>query len=282
MSDVFAKRRPTIDLDEVEWRLGRPCSADQKDSDPLAKILRISGNKDESHKADFEPNNQLSPKARSEPGEWKQPDAQMNLVDGDFAAIEAVLLGTKQPRAAIPLAAERSTVEYKSLNARAPLLSGDFAAIEAGLLGALREQTPAMVRETHMANGFPSIDLGSRPRLDQDYHPASRHTGVAGGYNKSRRRRYVMVAILIIGIAGIAVSYGLNSRSSGPSDITSIKADNGLDGPDKPQTQAMIHADVPSQAADVLSQPPEPSPMALEWHQTAPRLTASGGEIAAR
>ena len=107
MSDVFTKRRPMIDLDEFERRLCGPCSTDQKDGDPLAellRIIRIIGDKDESHKTDFEPKTQLSATARQdarEPGELNQPDAQVRLVGGDFAAIEAGLLGTKQPQAEI-------------------------------------------------------------------------------------------------------------------------------------------------------------------------------------
>ena len=264
MNDVITKRRPMIDLDEFERRLGRPCSTDQRDGDPLAELLRIIGDKDEPHKTDLEPKTQLSAMARpdiGETGEWKQADAQVHLVGGNFAAIEAGLLGTKQPEAAILRDAERSTVEYKRPNARAPLLSGDFAAIEAGLLGALREQATATVPETDMANAFPSVDLGSERRLYQHDQPASRHTGVAGGHIKSRRRRYVIGAIVFVGMAGVAVSFGLNSRLSGQSDIASIKADNG---PDNPQTDAMSSADVPAQDAANLSEPSEPSPMALD------------------
>ena len=264
MSDVITKRRPMIDLDEFERRLGRPCATDQRDGDPLAELLRIIGDKDEPHKTDFEPKTQLSAMARpdaGETGEWKQPDAQAHLVGGNFAATEAGLLGAKQPEAAILRDAERSTVEYKRPNARAPLLSGDFAAIEAGLLGALREQTTTTVSEANITNAFPSVDLGSERRLYQHDQSASRHTGVAGGHIKSRRRPYVMVAILIVGLAGVAVSFGLNSRLSGQSDIASIKADNG---PDNPQTEAMSSADVPAQDAVNLSKPPESSPMALD------------------
>ena len=57
------------------------------------------------------------------------------------------------------------------------------------------------------------------------------------------------------------MSFGLNSRLSGQSDIASIKADNG---PDNPQTDAMSSADVPAQDAANLSEPSEPSPMALD------------------
>ena len=263
MNDVITKRRPMIDLDEFERRLGRPCSTDQRDGDPLAELLRIIGDKDEPHKTDLEPKTQLSAMARpdiGETGEWKRADAQVHLVGGDFAAVEAGLLGTKQPEATILRVAEMSTVEYKRPNARAPLLSGDFAAIEAGLLGALREQATATVPETDMANAFPSVDLGSEGRLYQDNQVASRHAGVADGQIKSRRRRYVIGAIVLAGTAGVAVSLGLNSRLSGPPDIASIKADNGSD---KPQTEAMSSADVPAQDTAILSEPPEPSPMAL-------------------
>jgi len=264
MNDVITKRRPMIDLDEFERRLGRPCATDQRDGDPLAELLRIIGDKDEPHKTDLEPKTQLSAMARpdiGETGEWKQPDAQAHLVGGNFAAIEAGLLGTKQPDAVTLRDAERSTVENKRPKPRVPLLGGDFAAIEAALLGALREQTTTTVSEANITNAFPSVDLGSEGRLYQHDQPASRHTGVAGGQIKSRRAPYVVVAILIVGMTGVAVSFGLNSRLSGPPDIASIKADNG---PDKPQTEAMSSADVPAQDTAILSEPPEPSPLALD------------------
>ena len=146
--------------------------------------------------AGFNPLGGTRPLAESD--ELNQPDAQVRLVGGDFAAIEAGLLGTKQPQAAIPPEAERSTVEYKSPKARAPLISGDFAAIEAGLLGAPQQQATATVSEADMSNAFPSVDLGSERRLYQDNQPASRHGGVADGQNRSRRPLYVMVAIVIV------------------------------------------------------------------------------------
>ena len=263
MSDVFTKRRPMIDLDEFERRLCRPCSTDQKDDDPLAELLRIIGGKDESHETDFEPKTPLSARARQdagEPGELNQPDAQVRLVGGDFAAIEAGLLGTNQPRAAIPSEAERSTVEYKRPNARAPLISGDFAAIEAGLLGAPREQATATVSEANMSNAFSSVDVGSQRFLHQDNQPVSRHGGVSDGQNRSRRPLYVMVAIVIVAMAGIAVSFGLKSRASGPPEIASIKAESGAA---KLQGDTTSGASDPAQEAVILSKPPEPSPMAL-------------------
>jgi hypothetical protein len=267
MSDVFTKRRPMIDLDEFERRLCGPCSPDERDGEPLselAELLRIIGGKDESHKSDFEPKTQLSARAwqdTGEPGESNQPDAQVRLVGGDFAAIEAGLLGTKQPQAAILPEAERSTVEYERPNARAPLISGDFAAIEAGLLGAPREQAAATVSEANMLNAFSSAEIGSQRILHQDNQPVSPHAGVADGQNRSRRPLYVMVAIVVVAMAGIAVSLGLKSRASGPPEITPFKAESGAA---KQQTKATRSADLPVQDAASLSKPPEPSPMALD------------------
>jgi hypothetical protein len=262
MSDIFTKQRPMIDLDEFERRLCGPCSADQRDGEPLAELLRIIGGKEESHETDFEPKTPLSARAQQgtgEPGELNQPGTQVRLIGGDFAAIEAGLLGTKQPQAAIPSEAERSTVEYKGSNARVPLISGDFAAIEAGLLGAPREQATATVSETNMSNAFPSVDIGSQ-LLDQDNQLVSRHAGVADGQNRSWRPLYVMVAIVIVAMAGIAVSFGLNSRLSGPPEIASIKFESGAA---KLQGDTASGADDPAQEAANLSKPPEPSSMAL-------------------
>jgi hypothetical protein len=256
MSDVFTKRRPMIDLDEFERRLCRPCSTDPTDGEPLAELaelLRII----ESHETDLEP--PLSAGARQdagEPGESNQPDATVRLVGGDFAAIEAGLLGTKQPRAAIPPETEQSTVEDQrpNSNARAPLISGDFAAIEAGLLGIPREQATATVSEANMSNALSTGDIGSQRFVPQD------NPGVADGQNRSRRPLYAMAAIVIVAMAGIAVGFGVKSRASGPPEIASIKAESGAA---KLPMAIASGADDQGQVADIRSKPPEPSPMAV-------------------
>ena len=55
-------------------------------------------------------------------------------------------------------------------------------------------------------------------------------------------------------MAGIAVSFGLKSRASGPPEIASFKAESGA---------AKLQGDDPAQEAAILSKPPEPSPVAL-------------------
>ena len=98
MSDVVTKRRPMIDLDEFEKRLSQPFSSDQKNGDPLAELLRIIGDKIEPQ---FEPAADLLVKTPGDAGEPctpKQMDVQIRAIASDFPAIEAGLLGAKQPR----------------------------------------------------------------------------------------------------------------------------------------------------------------------------------------
>jgi hypothetical protein len=264
MNDIFTKQRPMIDWDEFERRLQQPCSTDQMDHDPLAELLRIIGGHDESHEAQFEPNNPLSARARPDTGELaqlNQPEPQAPLIGGDFAAIEAGLLGTKQLQAASVPDAERLTIEDGKPNTQAPLISGDFAAIEAGLLGAAREQATATVSEADIPNALSSMDIESQRFLPQDNRPVFRHSGVADEQNRSLRSLYGMIAIVIVAMAGIAVSFGLKSRASGPPEIASFKGESGAA---KQQTEAASSANVPVLDAAILSKRPEPPPAALD------------------
>ncbi len=260
MSDVFSKQRPTIDWDEFERRLHRPCSIDQTDDDPLAELLRVIDGKDESHEAHFEPKNTLSAGARPDAGETEEL-TQARLVGGDFAAIEAGLLGTTQPQAAIVPEAEQPTIESGRPTARAPLISGDFAAIQAGLLGAPREQASSTVSGADMSDALSSMDIGSQRFLPQDNQPVSRHAGVADGQNRSRRPLYGRVAIAIVAMAGIAVSFGLKNRASSPLEIASF---GGESEAVKQQMAATSGADVPVPDAAIPSKPPEPPLTALD------------------
>ncbi|MGH6936866.1 MAG: hypothetical protein ACRED2_11950, partial [Methylocella sp.] len=264
MSDVFTNRRPTIDWDEFERRLHRPCSIDQTDDYPLAELLRVIDGKDESHEAHFEPKNPLSAGARPDAGETgkvSQPEAQVRLAGGDFAAIEAGLLGTTQPQPAIVPKAEQSTIEFGRPTARAPLINGDFAAIEAGLLGAAREDAPATGSEADMSDALSSMDIGSQRFLPEDNQPVSRHAGVADGQNRSRRPLYGRVAIAIVAMAGIAASLGLKNRASSPLEIASFRGESEAV---KQQMAATSGANVPVPDAAILSKPPEPPLTALD------------------
>jgi hypothetical protein len=200
------------------------------------------------------------PEAEPSTIEGRRSNARAPLISGDFASIEAGLLGTKQPEAASLPEAEPSTIEDRRSNARAPLISGDLAAIEAELLEAAREQAAAAVSEANMLNALSSMDIESQRFLPQDNQPASRHAGVADGHNRSRRPRYGTVAIVIVAMAGIAVSFGLKSRLSGPPEIASFKGESETA---KQQTEATSSANVPVLDATILGKP-EPPPTALD------------------
>jgi hypothetical protein len=105
-----AKQRPMNDLQEFETRLRRLHPANQKRDEALAELLRIIGGQDESHRTAFELKSQSSAETTRQdtgaPGWCQQPDAQESMLIGDFAAIEAGLLGGNQPQAEIPPEAE--------------------------------------------------------------------------------------------------------------------------------------------------------------------------------
>ncbi|MGB6374860.1 MAG: hypothetical protein WBF22_16195, partial [Methylocella sp.] len=96
MSEPIVKRRPMIDLEEFERRLRKPLAANQGDDDPLAELARFVGEQEDPYKTVFEP---LS--RRPAGTSWRGPDhgegdelgAHEPLIGGDFAAIEAGLLG---------------------------------------------------------------------------------------------------------------------------------------------------------------------------------------------
>lgn len=98
MSEQIVKRRPMIDLDEFERRLRQPLAANQKDADPLAELARsFAGVEEDPYKTIFEPLNRQNEAAwdgsHVNDFESKPQSAHPPLIGGDFAAIEAGLLG---------------------------------------------------------------------------------------------------------------------------------------------------------------------------------------------
>jgi len=96
MSEPIVKRRPMIDLEEFERRLRKPLAANQGDDDPLAELARFVGEQEDPYQTVFEPlSRRPAGTLRREPdhGEGEVPGPQEPLIGGDFAAIEAGLLG---------------------------------------------------------------------------------------------------------------------------------------------------------------------------------------------
>ena len=101
MSEPIVKRRPMIDLEEFERRLRKPLAANQGDEDPLAELARFVGEQEDPFREDpyetvFEPlSRRPAGTSRSGPDhdEDEERGAREPLIRGDFAAVEAGLLG---------------------------------------------------------------------------------------------------------------------------------------------------------------------------------------------
>jgi hypothetical protein len=96
MSEQIVKRRPMIDLEEFERRLRQPLAAPQRDDDPLAELARSFGGAEEDpYKTVFEPLNRRPAAAwrNEDRADGRTQGARAPLIGGDFAAIEAGLLG---------------------------------------------------------------------------------------------------------------------------------------------------------------------------------------------
>ncbi len=96
MSEPIVKRRPMIDLEEFERRLRKPLAANQGDDDPLAELARFVGEQEDPYKTVFEPlSRRPAGTLRRGPdhGEAEERGAHEPLIRGDFAEIEAGLLG---------------------------------------------------------------------------------------------------------------------------------------------------------------------------------------------
>jgi hypothetical protein len=103
MSEPIVKRRPMIDLEEFERRLRKPLAANQGDDDPLAELARFVGEQEDPYKHEdpyktvFEPLSRRPAETLGrgpDHGEGEERGAHEPLIGGDFAAIEAGLLGT--------------------------------------------------------------------------------------------------------------------------------------------------------------------------------------------
>lgn len=97
MSEPVAKRRPMIDLDEFERRLRQPSAASRgMEDDPLAELARLVGGQDDPYKTVFGAHGQPRTAEDQESAFSGEPDAGERLISGDFAAIEAGLLGARE------------------------------------------------------------------------------------------------------------------------------------------------------------------------------------------
>ncbi|MGH6823143.1 MAG: hypothetical protein ACREC4_06575, partial [Methylocella sp.] len=98
MSEPIVKRRPMIDLEEFERRLRKPLASTQGYDDPLAELARFVGEQEDPYKTVFEPlSRRPAGTLRQGPDHTDGEAHGMHepLIRGDFAAIEAGLLGAR-------------------------------------------------------------------------------------------------------------------------------------------------------------------------------------------
>jgi hypothetical protein len=255
-----------IDLEEFERRVGRSTAATPWDARPLIDRGGPAAVQTDAYRAVFEPRSPLAAPLRADA--W-QPFAEKaphgggqtgeRVISGDFAAIEAGLLGIGRRDAGA--AAERA-------ERREPFLGdgfarGDFAAIETGMLDAGRGQAAPTVEAP--------LVLASVDDRSDHWHLAGdavvpRAEDLPEEDVRSRLPLYVMTAVIVVGIAGVAASFG--SRSAAPTrtfgapemEMAVAKPDIGSA---KPLTDVAKVLEAPARSAAIIGMAPEPAPMAL-------------------
>jgi hypothetical protein len=183
-----AARRPMVNLDEFERRLGRPAAPARNGEDPLAELARLVGGTEDRYKTVFQPR-PAPPRYPAEP-----------LSASEFRAHEPIV----RPRR----------------------LGGDFAAIEAGLRGAFAPEFRAPPAPAPVA--APEPELQPEPDIDADdwlNAPYLPPPPVAEA-PRSRLPLYATAAIIIFGMAGIGASFALKRHPVAPHEIAMIKADD--------------------------------------------------------
>jgi hypothetical protein len=220
LSEQTVKRRPMIDLEEFERRLRKPLAANQEDGDPLAELARFVGEQEDPYKAVFEPLSRR-PAGTLEGG----PDHR----------------------------------EGEEQGAHEPLIRGDFAAIEAGLLSAARHESGENLSLSEALDGCEEAE-GAEPWRYEDTAGISREAGPPFEEIRSRRPLYVMAAMIVAGIAGIAASFGFRGAGSHQDEITTIRA---ADGPAKIQPETAAGKEIPDQDTSILGGSRQQPPVAV-------------------
>jgi hypothetical protein len=104
MSESIVKRRPMIDMEEFERRLQKPLGPNAQDDDPLAELARFVAGQEDPYKAVFAPSNRRPDRALRGAGDKSESGGrgpQEPFIRGDFAAIEAGLLGAARPNSEV-------------------------------------------------------------------------------------------------------------------------------------------------------------------------------------
>lgn len=248
MAEPVAKRRPMIDLDEFERRLRQPGSGAPKDNDPLSELARLVGQQEDPYKGVF------AAQARRPAQVWDEhspaTQGRDQLIGGDFAAIEAGLLGAAGRDAATAYADhDRAADFHHSPDLRE---SHDFH-------DTADEPENWGYAEAQDAPPFPADGLEDEER--------------------SRRPLYLMAAIIVAGISVIGASFVIKGGVTAPTEVATIKA---AGGPAKIQPESAAGGEVPVQDASIVDRSPQSSAVALVNNAEQPLDLSQAQEKTAR
>ncbi|WP_374308735.1 SPOR domain-containing protein [Methylocella sp.] len=286
MRETAAKQRPMIDLEQFERRLRQTEAGARGKSDPLAELARLPGERDDPYKTVFEPRTP-APRESDEQPSWPQGE------DFDYRDIRAPArdlgedLGRR--RASTPPAdrapydrAEQDRRTYsradfdrsppagftarEALGAPYDDYDEDFdadprrpAAAPAPRPGPRGYEAPSYARAPEPEDDFaehpPTFDRDAEWRYADDAYAA----GPDDPAPRSKRPLYVMAAVILLGVGGVAGSFALRG-GSGSREVATIKAH---DGPVKIQPDNAGADDVRSENPSILERTPQAAPVAV-------------------
>jgi hypothetical protein len=209
MSEPVKTWRPLIEVDADGRRIGGSEAAHADERRALAEIIRFAGDRSESA-PEFD--------AAAEDGslDWAAADspAREPVIRGDFADIEAALLGAARPGAVASGQAElREAPPWARLGLRASrpdadALASRFATLSApGLEAPDAAEHPApLLSAVRDAALYPEADAPSDNFMLFDDAAVSGSAALADEDKRSRRPIYIMAALVLAGIAGMAAT----------------------------------------------------------------------------
>jgi hypothetical protein len=263
MSESIIKRQPLIDLEEFERRMRQVDFRSAGGGDAVAELIRIVGVEGQTDEANAVDPSAASDNIASEPIAKRQT----LLIDGDFAEIEAALLRAAA-EAASPsealAAPEPQTSKPRELDAlveeadsQIDLAGGNFSA-GVPMLSAGRDE-PVLPDASLDSSLKAPLALDRFVYLDDA--AVSGSEAVAEEEKRSRRPLYIMAAVVLAGIAGIAVS-------------TSLKRDSGAEVSQESSKAAAV-APAPSETASAKADP-DATASAAALQQTSASADAAG------
>ncbi|MGA2636397.1 hypothetical protein [Methylocella sp.] len=290
MSEPVTTWRPLIEFDEGERRFGRPETAHADEGEAFAEIIRFAGDRSESasgYEAAAEDGALDSPAAAPSP-------AQVPVIRGDFAAIEAALLGAARPGAAAAEPAElRKTPPWARFDLRASRADAETPAFRFPALSAdgpdapdAPQQPAPLLAEIPDAAFYPDAGAPSDNFILFDDAAVSGNAAITDEDKRSRRPIYIMAALVLAGIAGMTAtsfrrdgSGEISQEASKPTAIAPVAAETAAapstqsaeaspEPSAAPPAQQASTAGVGSDAQSAATAPSQPAPAA----DAAPRV----------